>query len=263
MDIDFPEPKISLRQAARCIWKTLEGMDWRNLLFNCPQFADKCNWDKLDGGDWSWLLREEPQFAGKCDWNKLDGGDWGDLLRRQPQFADKCDWNKLDEYELADLFQCQPELREYYENRKMKEDVILKRPEKIEWKFENYSEEDLMFTPPSLLQFLSNPKFRDNTTRAYPVYPIKKYFFKFNNIYVEYNSKDTLFFICTGRDENNKLIWEKASVTVRLSTVIYSIEELDQFIKAHFEEIFSARNLSELNTAILDALPPQNDTISF
>ena len=80
---------------------------------------------------------------------------------------------------------------------------------------------------------------------------------------VEYNRDNTCFLICTGRDENNKLIWEKASVTVRLSTVIYSIEELDQFIKAHFEEIFSARNLSELNTAILDALPPQNDTISF
>lgn len=147
---------------------------------------------------------------------------------------------------------------------------MLNRPEKIEWKIENYSEEDFRITPPEYLKWLSTPVKQYNLPgiinlpqRIPPEYPIKKYFFKFNNVYVEYNRDNTCFFICTGRDANNKLIWEKASVTVRLSTIIYSIKELDQFIKAHFEEIFSAENLAELNAAILNALPPQNDTISF
>lgn len=60
---------------------------------------------------------------------------------------------------------------------------MLNRPEKIEWKIENYSEEDFRITPPEYLKWLSTPVKQYNLPgiinlpqRIPPEYPIKKYF---------------------------------------------------------------------------------------
>ena len=157
----------------------------------------------------------------------------------------------------------------------------MNRPEKIEWKIEygtsdwdKRREEILKTLSPNVRKMLSLPSASFDAQGQFPgfrktsnsPYPIAKYFFCFNNIHVEYCTSQGMihFFICTGRDANNRPIWREATEAgSRIYSIIYSIEELDEFVKKHFEEIFSAETLSELNAAILNALPPRNDTISF
>jgi hypothetical protein len=90
-------------------WKDLDGDDWRSLLMEQPQFADKCDWEKLDSGGWASLLQKQPQFDDKCDWEKIDGGAWFSLLAGKPQFSDERCWAKLDSRDLESLMKSMPE----------------------------------------------------------------------------------------------------------------------------------------------------------
>ena len=76
----------------QCNWTMLNHVEWRDLLMEYPQFADKCDkWNEFTTCDWINILRLQPQFSNKCDiWEKFDKDDWWFLLVEQPHFADKC-----------------------------------------------------------------------------------------------------------------------------------------------------------------------------
>ncbi len=67
------------------------GNGWADLVALYPELAQRgCReWRDLDGDDWRSLLMEQPQLADKCDWEKLEGEDWEMLLSSMPQLAGK------------------------------------------------------------------------------------------------------------------------------------------------------------------------------
>ena len=86
----------------RCNWTMLNHVEWRNLLIEYPQFADKCDkWNEFTTCDWINILRSQPQFSNKCDiWEKFDKIDWWLLLVEQPHFADK--FTNWDDFSLSE-----------------------------------------------------------------------------------------------------------------------------------------------------------------
>ena len=96
----------------RCNWTMLNHVEWRNLLKEYPQFADKCDkWNEFTTCDWINILRLQPQFSNKCDiWEKFDKDDWWFLLVDQPHFADKCNLSMFKSTDWVKILIIQPQL---------------------------------------------------------------------------------------------------------------------------------------------------------
>ena len=96
----------------RCNWTMLNHVEWRNLLIEYPQFADKCDkWNEFTTCDWINILRLQPQFSNKCDiWEKFDKDDWWFLLVDQPHFADKCNLSMFKSTDWVEMLIIQPQL---------------------------------------------------------------------------------------------------------------------------------------------------------
>lgn len=95
----------------QCNWTMLNHIEWRDLLMEYPQFADKCDkWELFDDIDWANLLRCQPQFSDRCNvWVNFSTFIWCYLLVEQPCFADKCNkWNEFSNSELTLLLKYQP-----------------------------------------------------------------------------------------------------------------------------------------------------------
>ena len=58
------------------------------LFKKCSQLMDRCNWTMLNHVEWRNLLMEYPQFADKCNkWAEFDEDEKEALLEAQPQLA--------------------------------------------------------------------------------------------------------------------------------------------------------------------------------
>ena len=99
----------------RCNWTMLNHVEWRDLLMEYPQFADKCDkWNEFTTCDWINILRLQPQFSNKCDiWEKFDKDDWWFLLVEQPHFADKCNLSMFKSTDWVEMLIIQPQLIKY------------------------------------------------------------------------------------------------------------------------------------------------------
>lgn len=138
------------------------------------------------------------------------------------------------------------------------------RPEQIEWKMEyDHSEMARIFAETEARRA---SRAGEKPRWTYPL--VSKYFFEYNGVRVEYSNPYHLMtrislLVCVGTDVNLETVWRLAwNASLRLQGTMRSIEELDAFLKSNFRKIFSAGTPTELDAAVLNALPP-NDTISF
>ncbi len=138
------------------------------------------------------------------------------------------------------------------------------QPERMEWKMEyDHSEMARIFAGTEARRA---SRTGEEPRWTYPL--VSKYFFECNGVRVEYSSPYRMMtrislLVCVGTDSNLEPVWRLAwQASQRLQGTIRSIQELDAILKNNFGKIFSAETPAELDSAILEALPP-NDTISF
>lgn len=99
--------------APRYYWRMLRSECWKQMSFVPQQFADSLDWVLDNGGNWAKILDEKPMlFREKCNWAELTGRNWAWLLKWKPALRDLCDWNKLSDDDRRSLLnQQQPQFK--------------------------------------------------------------------------------------------------------------------------------------------------------
>ena len=84
--------------APRYYWRMQRPESWREMRFVPQQFAVSVDWVLSNGGNWAQILDENPAlFRERCNWAELTGCNWAWLLKWKPELEDLCDWNKLND----------------------------------------------------------------------------------------------------------------------------------------------------------------------
>ena len=97
-----------LVQECEC-WGKFNPLEWRNLLFSQPQFADKCNWTEMKANNYDEYDEDEyDDFEyWKAEYGEDYSEDWRNLLLQHPQLAEyftdtlwdglsQKDWDELE-----------------------------------------------------------------------------------------------------------------------------------------------------------------------
>ena len=96
--------------APRYYWRMLRPEFWKQMWFVPQQFAVSSDWVLSNGGNWAKILDEKPiLFREKFNWAGLTGSNWAWLLKWKPELQDLCDWNKLNNDDWESLLGQHPE----------------------------------------------------------------------------------------------------------------------------------------------------------
>lgn len=148
--------------APRYYWRTQRPESWREMRFVPQQFAVSVDWVLSNGGNWAQILDENPAlFRERCNWAELTGCNWAWLLKWKPELQDICHWDKLTEEDRRRLLKDRPEFVEKFSDLSFLNEndwleILCSQPEyenKVDWG---------MFSGASWVILLSkNPQFAD------------------------------------------------------------------------------------------------------